>query len=267
LKTPSPRLKDIIHQISKIKAVRRLIFALMLWNIAVGVATSFWTPHMMLNLKMSFTTIFLYSTVVTIFSFIMSRMIWGRVIDRAGTVSVVTFCSILISFIPFIWLFITPGDISLIWFEAVLNGLMWSGFNIAIFNLPFYILPKKNQSYFFAILSATSGIALGIGAIFGGVIAQILEDFRMEIGGITYINYHVTFLLSGILRGSCVFLLRKIPDTRSRGMIFMLRIMGDGLVRATTNPRLIFFSSMTPTRKKRAEDTEADTSEKIKKTR
>ncbi|MBN1900343.1 MFS transporter [Candidatus Sumerlaeota bacterium] len=263
LKTPSPRLVDIINQIGKIKAVRRLVIALMLWNIAVGVATAFWTPHMMINLKMSFTKIFLYSTIVMIFSFLMSRLIWGHVIDRAGTVSVVTFCSFLISFIPFLWLFITPDNITPIWLEAVLNGLVWSGFNIAIFNLPFYILPKKNQSYFFAILSAITGIALGMGAIIGGIIAQILEDFHIEIAGIIYVNYHVTFVLSGILRGACVFLLRKIPDTRSRGMIFMLKMVGDGLVRATTNPRLILYSSTMSPRKKQGQENQVILVKKI----
>ena len=249
--SPVPRLRGILKDIFQLKSIRRLIIALMMWNIAIGVATSFWTPHMMLNLKMSFTTIFLYSSVVMIFHIIMSRGIWGPVIDRAGTVAVVSFCALLISFIPIIWLFISADNITPLWFEAVLNGLTWSGFNIAIFNLPFFILPKKNRSYYFAFLSALSGLALGVGALTGGVIAQILEPMHIEILGMTYINYHVTFLLSAILRGICVFQLRKIPDARSKGMSYMLKVLGEILGRIVTNPRLFFFSQAKPGPKKK----------------
>ncbi len=238
--SPLPRLANILKDIFQIKSIKRLIIALMMWNIAIGVATSFWTPHMMLNLKMSFTTIFLYSSVVMICHFIMSRGIWGPVIDRAGTVAVVSFCALLITFIPLIWLFISADNITPLWFEAVLNGLTWSGFNIAIFNLPFFVLPKKNRVYYFAFISALSGLALGVGALVGGIIAQILEPMHFEILGMTYLNYHVTFLLSSILRGICVFQWRKIPDARSKGMMHMLKVLGDILGRIITKPRLFF---------------------------
>jgi len=59
----------------------------------------------------------------------------------------------------------------------------------------------------------------------------------------TYINYHITFVLSAVLRGSCLFLLKKIPDTRSRGLIFMFQVIGDGMTRVLTNPRLILTSA------------------------
>jgi MFS family permease len=242
--SPVPMMKNILKDIFQLKAIRRLIIALMMWNIAIGVATSFWTPHMMLNLKMSFTAIFFYSSVVMIFHFIMSRGIWGPVIDRAGTVAVVSFCALLITFIPLIWLFISADYITPLWFEAVLNGLTWSGFNIAIFNLPFFILPQKNRVYYFAFLSALSGLAMGVGALAGGIIAQILEPMHVEILGMTYINYHVTFLLSAILRGICVFQLRKIPDARSKGMTYMLKVLGEILGRIITNPRLFFLSQV-----------------------
>jgi len=248
---PVPRMRSIFRQMFALIPVRRLMASLMVWNIAVGVAMAFWAPHMMVYLKMSFTTIFLYSSVVMICNFFMTRLIWGRVIDRAGTVSVVTFCASLISFIPIIWLFISPGNITLIWFEAVINGLSWSGFNVAIFNLPYFILPKENRSYFFAFLSGASGLALGVGAVLGGVIAQALSNMHLELSGMIYNNYHAVFLLSAVLRAACILLLRKVPDSRGRGMVFMLKTVGDGLVRLRSNPRLLLFSRLINNQKKR----------------
>jgi hypothetical protein len=238
---PVPRLGDVLKKVFTHPGLRPLVWALSLWNIAVGVAIAFWAPHMLTYLNLPFTTIFLYSSIVTICSFFMSRWIWGGVIDRAGTLSVVLFCTILISIIPVLWLFISPENLSFFWFEAVLSGLAWSGFNVAIFNLPFVILPQKNRSYYFAIISAFSGVSLGLGAIVGGGIAQLLAPIRIELFGMTYINYHATFVISAILRACCLLLMRKIPDRRSHGMVFMLKMVGDGLVRLRTNPRLLFF--------------------------
>ena len=248
---PIPALREILRKSFAVPAIRQLLFALALWNAAVGVAISFWTPHMIVNLKMSFTSIFFYTLIATVFSFFMSRFIWGPVIDRAGTLTVVIFCSAMISAIPIFWLFITADDLTVLWFEAVMNGLVWSGFNIAIFNLPFRLLPRENRAYFLAILASISGLALGVGAIAGGIIAQSLESMHVEIFGVTYINYHVTFVLSAIMRACCVFVLRKIPDTHRRGMIFMFQVIGDGLVRIMTNPLLILVSGAPAIRKRK----------------
>ncbi|HOE62592.1 MAG TPA: MFS transporter [Candidatus Sumerlaeota bacterium] len=240
---PAPQLSDLIRQSFRSRPIRKLLYALLLWNSAVGVATSFWTPHMIVNLKMSFTSIFTYTMIVTICTFLMSRFVWGAVIDRAGTLTVVLFCASIITTIPIFWLFISADDLSLLWCEAVVNGMMWSGFNVAIFNLPYFLLPKENRGYFLAVLAAGSGLALGIGAVAGGVVAQIFSSLKFELFGMTYINYHITFVLSAVLRGSCLFLLRKIPDTRSRGLIFMFQVIGDGMTRVLTNPRLILTSA------------------------
>lgn len=246
---PAPHFGELLRQCYHNRPIRKLLYALMLWNAAVGVATSFWTPHMIVNLKMSFTSIFTYTMIVTICTFIMSRFVWGAVIDRAGTLTVVLFCASIITTIPIFWLFISADDLSLLWCEAVVNGMMWSGFNVAIFNLPFILLPKENRAYFLGVLAAVSGLALGIGAVAGGVVAQIFKSLQFDLFGMTYINYHITFVLSAVLRGVCVFLLRKIPDTRSRGLIFMFQVIGDGMTRVMTNPRLILASSA-PRRKK-----------------
>jgi len=238
-----PRFGAVLKQFFSHKPIRRLLLALVTWNIAVGVAISFWAPHMIMYLHLSFTTIFFYSAIVTLGNFFMSRYIWGDVIDRSGNVPVVLLCTIAISCIPFFWFLITPDKLTFLWIEALLNGLAWSGFNVGIFNLPYVILPRKNRSYFFAILAALSGLTLGMGAIMGGVIAQICRDMQIEILGFTVINYHVTFLLSGILRWCCVFLMKGIPESHSRGMVHMLRAVGDGLVRLRTNPRLLFVNA------------------------
>ncbi len=252
-----PSLKDVFRESFRQAPIRRFARSLAMWNTALGIATSFWVPHMMTYLQMSFPQIFVYTCIVTISNFIMSRFIWGPLIDRVGTMSVVRFTSSLITFIPVFWFIATPERLGFIWAEAVVNGILWSGFNVAIFNLPFSILPEENRTHYFAVLSTIGGFALGCGALLGGVIAQALSSMQVTVFGITYINYHVTFGLSLVMRAATVFQLRKIPDSRYRGMIYMFQAMGDGLVKNFANPRLMMFARRTPAqvaRKRRIEE-------------
>lgn len=248
---PAPPLGKILRQSFHNRAVKRLTLALVMWNMAVGVAVAFWAPHMITFLKMSFTTIFYYSLTVTTLTFFMTTFIWGHVTDRAGTLSVVVFCSVIITFIPVPWLLTTPENLKPLWIEAVMSGLAWSGFNVAIFNLPFAILPKTHRGHFFAVISSASGLGLGAGALLGGIVAEALSEMRVELFGLTFINYHVTFVMSIFLRGACVFALRRIPDTRSRGALFVMQAVGDGLVRTLTNPRLILTLNRPATARRR----------------
>ncbi len=247
---PMPSPLKILRRSFSLPGMRRLIFALLIWNTAVGVAVAFWAPHMMTYLQMPFTKILIYSSIVTTVSFFMSTFIWGAVIDRAGTLPVVLFCASIIVLFPLFWLFATPQNLTPLWIEGALSGFAWSGFNVGIFNMPFQILPKKNRSYFFAVLSALSGVALGIGSVAGGMAAQVLEPLRITLFGIPYINYHATFVLSFVLRLSCLPLLARIPDTRSRGMVFMFQAMGDGVQKIMTSPRLVLLA-YAPRRKRR----------------
>lgn len=258
-KSVIPSLGQVWKACMKKTSVRRLMVGLTFWNLAIGVPVSFWAPHMLTNLEMSFTSIFIYSSIVTVFNFIMSRYIWGPVIDKAGTLSVIVFCSLVISVIPLFWFFITADDLTLIWFEAGLNGLMWSGFNVAAFNMPFSVLPKKKRPHYFAMLATVSGLGLGLGALMGGVIAQNLQGMKFEIMNRTYVNYHVTFLISAILRLLCVLLLRRIPDSQYRGMVFMFQTMGDGLVRLRSNPRFFFYARLNGLKKKFQATTKQET--------
>lgn len=215
---PIPRFGQVLRASVRERGVRRLLFAFALWNMGIGVAVGFWAPHMMQNLELPFTKILIYHTALYLLSFIMNIGIWGGVIDRVGAVPVLMFNGVILAGVPFLWLFITPENLMLYYIEGAISGFAWSGFNTATFSLPYKVLPEKNRSFFFAILSALNGLMMGLGSVLGGLIAEGLEGLALTFAGYAITNYHIVFFLSGGIRAVSLTVLRRVQESgRRRG--------------------------------------------------
>jgi len=237
---PVPPLREVFRDALASDGVMRLLTARCAWNIAVGIAMAFWTPFMMDYLDLTFTQILWYNLIVQGMTVFLGALVWGPVIDRAGTVPVVLICGLVIGLMPFLWLFMGPEDLAFYWLDAVLTGLCWSGFNAAMGILPLQVVPTFRRDYQLAMLSAIGGIVLGLGSVAGGTIAQALHGIEIHWNGREYGNYHVMFVISGLLRLSCLFVLARVPDVRSKGIMFALLATGTSMKEMVTNPMLLF---------------------------
>ncbi len=234
-----PPLREIFAEAFAHPGARKLITARVCWNVAVGVAVAFWTPFMMKNLELPFTTIAIYNLIVQGLTVVLGALLWGPVIDRAGTVPVIMINGFVIGLMPFLYLVATPEDLTCYWVDAVLTGICWSGFNAAIFNLPFQVLPEERRDFHLAAMNAIAGTVLGASAVLGGVIASALEPIHIEFSGRTFGNFHVMFVISGVLRLSALVALARVPDIRGRGIAFTLFEIGSNMKELVTNPRMV----------------------------
>ena len=140
---------------------------------------------------------------------------------------------------PFLWLFMGPKYLAFYWLDAILTGLCWSGFNAAMSILPLQVVPEYRRDYQLALLSAIGGIVLGLGSVGGGAIAQGLSGIEIHWNGREYTNYHVMFVISGVLRLSCLFVLARVPDVRGKGIMFALLATGTSMKEMVANPGLL----------------------------
>ncbi len=236
---PPPPLREVVAEAMAHPGARRLIAARALWNVAVGIAVAFWTPFMMNNLGLPFTTIAIYNVIVQGLTVVLGALLWGPVIDRAGTVPVILINGVVIGLMPFLYLFATPENLACYWLDAVLTGICWSGFNAAIFNLPFQVLPERRRDFHLAVMNAIAGTVLGASAMAGGFLAEALEPVRIAISGREFGNFHVMFVLSGVLRLSALAALSRVPDIRGHGIAFTLFEIGSNMKELVTNPRMV----------------------------
>ncbi len=186
------------------------------WNVAVGLAGSFYTLHMLKNLKMGFALVALHGAGTAAVR-MLAAPLWGKLIDRLGARPVLTACSFVIGFIPLIWLLPTEARLWPLAGDAILAGLFWSGHALAVFALPLAVTPRRERPYYVAAFAAVGGIAFTSATALGGALALWLPA-RLPIPGWPLHNLQVLFALSGVLRLAAAFLSHHIEEPAARGV-------------------------------------------------
>jgi MFS family permease len=180
------------------RVVRPLLAYHALWNLAVGIAGSFFALFMLRNLRMGFALLALHGTVTSL-SRMLAAPLWGRLIDRAGAGRVLVICSFAIAGVPLMWLLPTPSQLWPVAADALLAGALWSGHALASFTLPLEVMPREGRPTYLAVLSTTGGLSFSIGTVLGGVIAELLPDSVVLLGH-PLADLQVLFLASALLR-------------------------------------------------------------------
>jgi MFS family permease len=198
------------------RSVRGLIAYLLFWNVAVGVAGSFFSLHMLLNLRMGFTLVALHGATLAA-ARVLAAPLWGRLIDRRGARPVLIVCAFGISAIPLIWLFPTPERLWPLAFDAVAAGVLWGGHNLAAFALPLAVAPRRGRPLYFAAFSATTGLAFSLATALGGALAGRLPEHAPIFGHDIY-NLQLLFVGSSLLRLAAAFLGLRIREPAAAGL-------------------------------------------------
>lgn len=194
---------------------RTLIQFQVLWALVCAVAGPFFGAHMIKNLHMSMSTIAIYGILAGAVG-IVSQPMWGRIVDRVGNRPVIVFNMLGIFTMPFIWLFATPAYYWPVWIDALLTGLCWPGFNLAMFNLVLATAPIENRQSYLASQGMIAGAAQFVAALIGGALAHVLSGLHWVIGPQTIVNFHALFIISGFGRLSLIPLAMRLHEPRAQ---------------------------------------------------
>jgi MFS family permease len=198
------------------RSVRGLLAHLVAWNLAVGLAGSFFSLHMLRNLRMGFTLVALHGAGLAA-ARVLAAPLWGRLIDRLGARPVLITCGFGTSAIPLIWLFPTPTMLWPLVFDAVLAGVLWGGHNLATFALPLTVTPRRGRPFYLAACAAAAGLAFSLATAAGGALAGLLPE-RTVVLGRPLASLQVLFGVSAILRFSAAFLTLRIQEPAAAGV-------------------------------------------------
>jgi MFS family permease len=178
---PRPRLSLRRTFVGPLKEQQfsRLTLFLAVWFVTGTLASPFYIVHMMRNLHFSFAAIGVYSIIGGVTGMVM-QLFWGRAIDRFGARPVTVLNFALVGVMPLLWLFATPSFRLPIWGDALMNGLVWSGASLGLWNLLLELAdnPAHRESYF-AIYTAVTGLSGFVASMLAGIIAQALHRFSV----------------------------------------------------------------------------------------
>jgi len=221
------------------KNFKHLIRIFLVWNFGLGISAAFFSAHMLTNLKMSFTQISLYVSAASIAAVLLNKP-WGRLVDRFGSKPILVLCALGIAFVPMIWWIPRPGHIWILAFEAVYSGALWTGFNLAAFNIPIANSPRNSRTTYLAIFSVISGMGFFIASIMGGILAQNWKEIHWPLGVQTVVNYHLLFAISSILRILAAFMMFRFHEPREKDLPSVIQYMGDSLSKRFSSGRQLF---------------------------
>lgn len=210
----------------------KILLFFFFWNVSVGISAPFFSVHMIRNLNLSFSQIALFQVIVAAISFLSSK-IWGKFIDKFGSKSVLLSNAVVICLIPLIWLFPTREFIWPIYIDPILSGISWTGFNLAAFTFPIDASPKDLRGFYIAMFGIFVGLGYLLSSILGGILAQIFSGFHYNFYGINFINLHLLFIASFILRAFSTIKLRNLKEPQEKGAALIFQFINVAFVRVS----------------------------------
>ncbi len=214
---------DFAHYISRPlnhSNYRRVILFYLWWVLAVGLAAPFFSAHLIKHLEWNFKSI-AYLGILSSATSVLVQPWWGKAVDRYGHKPVITVTVLAIAHLP-LYYALCPYHVRWpIYANALLAGVFWSGFNLAMFNLVMYALPNNGRPGFIAMHAALSGLMNFVASSLGGWLAESLSSIHWHVLGLTVVNYQILFLLTALLRTPGLAILKRIeePEAKRTGVL------------------------------------------------
>ncbi len=191
------------------KTFRDFLIFSMLWGFAVGLSSPFFNVYMIETLDINFSQIALFG-VISGCTNALGMQLWGNVIDRSGTRTLLYITSLGGSMTPLLWVFTSPANYLILWPIHLLSGLVWSGIGLATSLLLMQLVKRRYKSIYFAIFAALTGLTMAIAPIIGGYIAGAGSGFKLSFGIFSLEGMQFIFLLTGLMRLSTLGFLRRV---------------------------------------------------------
>ncbi len=184
----------------------KFIFYVSTITFATHLSAPYFSIYMLRDLRLNYLN-YMAVNLVAVVAGLFSFPIWGRHADHVGNARILKTTSLLIPFIPVMWLFST--NLVYIIVIELAAGFIWGGFNLCVTNFIFDAVSPEKRVRCLGYFNLINGVAICAGAGLGGVLAERLPPL------FGYKLYSL-FVLSGSLRLLAHFFLsQKFREVRA----------------------------------------------------
>lgn len=177
-----------------------------LLNFSANFSAPFFAVYMLTDLNYAYTKYVVMSMIPVLATIVIMPM-WGRFIDRVGTVMPMKAFVIGISTLSLWWVFST----NFWWLAAVqvFAGIVWAGYGLASFNYSIEVVSPAKRVSSLAYANVLNSIAIGAGMAAGGAAVKYLPHvFPYKLQSI--------FFVSCLLRIAPVIMFQFLKQDRRR---------------------------------------------------
>jgi MFS family permease len=240
------KFTSMMGRVIKNKGYMKFTIFMTLWFFSLGLSMPFYFVYLRNVVELSNTYItVLVQILPSICSIIVVRR-WGRMLDLHGNKSIMQLTNGILCIAPFLWIFVS-GNIAAIIMVAVIGlmqGCLFSGFEIGANNIMLGHAPAVNRSMYIAVyFMTTSMIGIGLANATGGWLLEnvfaVFERTDIIIFGVKMTRYNYIFALTAVLR--CVMIYIVLPRLIREDNNTPVRELLRGAVRSVRDYYILHF--------------------------
>lgn len=171
-KGEAPERRPVREILQQSPALRGFIAAAFLWTLGINIASPYFNVYMVTHLGGNEAIVGYTAAISGIFT-LLGQFVFGKLLDRKGSVWVFVVSGVPIIFLPILWSFYTNA-----WqvgWNNVLGGFFWAGYNLANFNLLLMLTPDDQRARAVALYQTVVFTSAVIGPIVGGYVAENID--------------------------------------------------------------------------------------------
>lgn len=221
------RLRHVYRAPLGENAFRRLLIFAVLRSFGTNIAAPFFVIYLLDDLQAGYATVGIL-TMLSAGADLTGMWVWGHLSDHLGNRPIIIFTAILSSIFPAFWIFVSGNAFSmffLIPFLHLSGGFVWAGYNLCTANLVYRSAPAEGNSVYFAYWSVSNGVASGLGALAGGLLAQQLKGSLGYFPPVFDSVYKLIFLISVLVRVFPLFMMRRLQEPQSLRVRSAIRVL------------------------------------------
>ncbi|MBD3314082.1 MFS transporter [Candidatus Woesearchaeota archaeon] len=203
---------------------RPLLYFGLAWGFAINIASPFFLVYMIDDLGLSFILISLF-VLADYISRLIGLNLWGALADRYGARPVLAVSATVTSCIPLSFLFVNSGNYYIILPIFIISAFSYAAVDIAVGQILFKSAPRRYDAYYLSSFTSLTGLISAIGPIIGGYLAVFVK----ENSGMVLLDFlpalKYIFLVSFILRVSCIPMISRIHEKKAGDVQDILRRM------------------------------------------
>lgn len=200
----------------------KFVIFVSLMQFATAIAGPFFAVYMLKDLQFSYTTFMLINISASLSSLVFMP-IWGKFSDKYGNRELLKLGSILIPFLPLLWIFSTsPYYLALV--PQLAGGIGWGAFNLGASNFIYDSVSIQRRGLCVAYYNMFIGMGVFLGAGLGGLLAYYLTIAFMNKLLFIFLISSVTRLAVTLIILPLIKEVRKLKKPKANPLLYFNEI-------------------------------------------
>jgi len=192
-------LKDVLTKPIMDKQYRKYIIFFIIYNISVYLSLSLYSIYPIVNLGLSYAYMATLTLIATV-SRIISARFWHKLSERLQWPIVLMIAVIILGFSFLLWSIVNIKNAFIILpVVNVISGIGWGGVTVGLIANNVLFAPIESRTIYFSFNAWIGALIRFVSSLFGALLNKSLSSVNLTIGGLTFVNMQLLFLLSGFL--------------------------------------------------------------------